>query len=76
MQQPTKAFADMMLELADRLQAVLTEIHPDGNNQGSLIVSPDSLRAAGRHYAALAEQRRVEILAQMKKFQAERRPPQ
>lgn len=76
MQQPTKAFADMMIELADRLQAVLKEMHPEGDNQGSLIVSPDSLRAAGHHYAALAEQRRVEILAQLKKFQAERRTPQ
>ncbi|MDM3950335.1 hypothetical protein [Mycobacteroides abscessus] len=55
MQKPTKAFADMVLELADRLLAVLKEIYPDGDNQGSLIVSPDSLRAVAREFMGKSE---------------------
>ncbi|SLI88012.1 Uncharacterised protein [Mycobacteroides abscessus subsp. massiliense] len=47
MQKPSKAFADMVLELADRLEAVLKEMYSDS----SIFVSPDSLRAAARDMA-------------------------
>jgi len=50
MQKPTKAFADMMLELADRLEAVLEEAY--GDILVPLCVSPDSLRATARDIAA------------------------
>lgn len=36
MQKPTKAFADMVAETADKLQAILTEIYPDGDNHEKL----------------------------------------
>jgi hypothetical protein len=55
MQKPTKAFADMMRELADKLQAVLTEMYPDGDNQGALFVSANSLRATAKQYTETAE---------------------
>ncbi|AMU39211.1 hypothetical protein A3N99_02645 [Mycobacteroides abscessus] len=55
MQKPTKAFADMMHELADKVQAVLTEMYPDGDNQGALFVSANSLRATAKRYAETAE---------------------
>ncbi|WP_078344044.1 hypothetical protein [Mycobacteroides chelonae] len=44
MQKPTKAFADMVLEIADRLQAVLVELYSDSG----IFVNPDSLRATAR----------------------------
>lgn len=55
MQKPTKAFADMMHELADKVQAVLTEMYPDGDNQGALFVSANSLRATAKQYAEIAD---------------------
>ncbi len=55
MQKPTKALADMMIEAADTLQAILTEIYPDGDNQGALFVSPNSLRASANRYAEIAD---------------------
>lgn len=51
MQKPTKAFADMIVELADRLEAVLVEIYSDG----AIFVSPDSLRAAARDFTKNAD---------------------
>ncbi|SKG32349.1 Uncharacterised protein [Mycobacteroides abscessus subsp. massiliense] len=47
MQKPTKAFADMVLELADNLEAVLNEMYPDGHLV-PVFVSPESLRASAR----------------------------
>lgn len=47
MQKPTKAFADMVFELADRLEAVLKEMYPDGHLI-PVFVSPESLRALAR----------------------------
>lgn len=47
MQKPTKAFADMVLELADKLEAVLNEMYPDGQLI-PVFVSPESLRASAR----------------------------
>ena len=55
MQKPTKAFADMVAETADKLQAILTEIYPDGDNQGALFVSPNHLRQMAQRYAEQAE---------------------
>lgn len=55
MQRPTKAFADMTIEVADKLQAILTEIYPDGDNQGALFVSPNHLRQMAQRYAEQAE---------------------
>lgn len=55
MQRPTKAFADMMHELANKLQAVLTEMYPDGDNQGALFVSANSLRATAHQYTEIAD---------------------
>ncbi|PVA66178.1 hypothetical protein [Mycobacteroides abscessus] len=55
MQKPTKAFADMLHELADKLQAVLAEMYPAADNQGALFVSPNSLRATAEQYAENAE---------------------
>lgn len=54
MQKPTKAFADMIAETADNLQAILTEIYPDGDNQGALFVSPNHLRQMAQRYAEQA----------------------
>ncbi|SLC01141.1 hypothetical protein [Mycobacteroides abscessus] len=51
MQKPTKAFAEMVFELADRLEAVLREMYSDG----AIFVSPDSLRAAARGIGKNAE---------------------
>lgn len=51
MQKPTKAFGDMIAEIADNLQAILTEIYPDGDNQGALFVSPNHLRQMAQRYA-------------------------
>lgn len=54
MQKPTKAFADMVLELADKLQAVLKEMYPDGHLI-PVFVSPDSLRDLAREFTPDAE---------------------
>lgn len=54
MQKPTKAFADMVLELADKLQAVLKEMYPDGHLI-PVFVSPDSLRDLAREFTSEAE---------------------
>ncbi|MBV0920640.1 hypothetical protein KC238_25625 [Mycobacteroides chelonae] len=54
MQKPTKAFADMVAETADKLQAILTEIYPDGDNQGALFVSPHHLRQMAKRYEQAA----------------------
>lgn len=56
MQKPTKAFADMVTETADKLQAILTEIYPDGDNQGALFVSPNHLRQMAQRYVEQAVQ--------------------
>lgn len=54
MQKPTKAFADMVLELADKLEAVLNEMYPDGQLI-PVFVSPESLRASARDLTRNAE---------------------
>ncbi|MDM2382285.1 Uncharacterised protein [Mycobacteroides abscessus subsp. abscessus] len=54
MQKPTKAFADMVTETADKLQAILTEIYPDGDNQGALFVTPNHLRQMAKRYEQAA----------------------
>lgn len=61
MQKPTKALAGMMTEFADNLQAILTEIYPDGDNQGALFVSPNWLRAMAKRYAELAAEADTEV---------------
>lgn len=61
MRKPTKAFADMMTELADKLDAVLVEIYPDaalhGVARGQLCASPDWLRSKAAEYAQIADAR-------------------
>lgn len=54
MQKPTKAFADMVFELADKLEAVLNEMYPDGQLI-PVFVSPESLRASARDLTRNAE---------------------
>ncbi len=61
MQKPTKAFADMIAETADNLQAILTEIYPDGDNQGALFVSPNHLRQMAQRYSEQAAQADPEV---------------
>jgi len=63
MQKPTKAFADMLAETADRLEAVLIEMYPDGGNQDALMVSPDFLRRKSIEYTQIAGQRADKALA-------------
>ncbi|MGH3953692.1 MAG: hypothetical protein ACRDTI_06615 [Mycobacterium sp.] len=54
MQKPTKAFADMVLELADRLEEVLKEVYRD-IALVPVFVSPDSLRDMARDFTPYAE---------------------
>ncbi len=54
MQKPTKAFADMVLELADRLEAVLNEVY-GGAGLIPVFVSPESLRDMAREFMPDAE---------------------
>ncbi|MEC4854685.1 hypothetical protein R2325_02760 [Mycobacteroides chelonae] len=61
MQKPTKALADMTIEVADKLQAILTEIYPDGDNQGALFVSPNHLRQMAQRYAEQAAEAAAEV---------------
>lgn len=56
MQKPTKAFADMTDEVADKLEGVLTEMYPAGNNQADIVVSVNMLRANAADYRRQAEQ--------------------
>lgn len=65
MQRPTKAFADMMCELADKLQAVLGEMYPDADSD-LLIASPKSLRDQARRYAEIAE--RADVTESLTEF--------
>ncbi|MBE5440168.1 hypothetical protein [Mycobacteroides abscessus] len=54
MQKPTKAFADMVLEIADRLEAVLKEVYGDAGLI-PVFVSPESLRDMAREFTPDAE---------------------
>lgn len=54
MQKPTKAFADMVLEIADRLEAVLNEVYGDAGLI-PVFVSPESLRDMAREFTPDAE---------------------
>lgn len=63
MQRPTKAFADMVAETADKLEAVLAEMYPDSGSQDTLVVSPEFLRRKADGYRQIAEERTNNALA-------------
>lgn len=63
MQKPTKAFADMVAETADTLEAVLVEMYPDSGSHDSLVVTPMFLRRKADEYQQIAAQRTNNALA-------------
>ncbi|ORB55223.1 hypothetical protein BST43_15235 [Mycobacteroides saopaulense] len=63
MQKPTKAFADMIAETADKLEAVLVEMYPDSGSHDSLMVTPMFLRRKADKYRQIADQDTNKALA-------------
>lgn len=66
MQRPTKAFADMVAETADKLEAVLVEMYPDSGSQDTLMVSPEFLRRKADEYRQIAAQDTNKALAYLR----------